>query len=173
MKKILIVVDMQNDFITGSLGTIEARRIVNSMVEYIKSNKFDHIFATRDMHYKNYLDTPEGKKLPIPHCIAGTLGIELNPKIEEAIRSAGGYDFVFKETFGATKLVRMIAGADTEEIYICGVCTDICVVSNALLLKAYCPNTRIVVLKDLCAGTTPIMHQEALDVMKSCQVDII
>ena len=172
MSKILIVVDMQNDFITGNLSTFEARHIVKPMVAYIKDHQFDRIIATKDMHYKDYLDTLEGKKLPVPHCIVATNGIHLEPQIEEAIRGTHAFDYVFKETFGATKLVRLLKLADSSEIYLCGVCTDICVITNALMLKTYFPNRKIAVLKDLCAGTTPEMHQKALDVMQSCQIDI-
>lgn len=178
--KLLIVVDMQNDFITGSLGTKEAEAIVDNVADYIKNFKGD-VIVTQDTHYSDYLKTPEGRKLPIPHCIAGTAGRDLHYNIIDAIRTKQNngnmVGVITKNTFGATVLPKKITLSELgehfySEIYLCGLCTDICVVSNALLLKAHFPNRKITVLKDLCAGTTPENHQKALDIMNCCQIDI-
>lgn len=177
--KLLIVVDMQNDFITGSLGTKEAEAIVDNVTNYIENFEGD-IILTQDTHYSDYLKTPEGKKLPVPHCIAGTSGRDLHYKIIDVIRRKQEkcmVGVVSKNTFGAVELPKKITISEFgdhmySEIYICGLCTDICVVSNALIIKANYPNRKITVLKDLCAGTTPDNHQKALDVMNCCQIDI-
>lgn len=174
MKNSLIVVDMQNDFIDGSLGTKEAELIVDNVVE--KINNFDgEVFATLDTHFENYLNTAEGKKLPVEHCIKGTYGWEINPKVLSALQSKG-YTAVEKLTFGSVDLPRLIkekAGEEELKIELVGLCTDICVVSNALLLKANFPEAEISVDKSCCAGVTVKAHNEALNTMQSCQIDII
>ena len=177
--KLLVVVDMQNDFINGSLGTKEAEAIVDNVADYIESFNGD-IILTQDTHYNDYLRTPEGKKLPIPHCIAGTMGRDLHYRIIDVTRRKQEdhkVGIVSKNTFGSMDLPTKINISEFgehhyDEIYVCGLCTDICVVSNALILKASYPNKRIIVLKDLCAGTTPENHQKALYVMQCCQIDI-
>lgn len=174
MKKILVVVDMQNDFIDGSLGTKEAVGIVENVVSKIKN--FDGlIFATFDTHDNNYLSTSEGRKLPIPHCIKMTKGWLINEKVMDAL-SDKIFKTIEKKTFGSTKMINeilKIKGDDDIEIELVGLCTDICVVSNALLLKAYFPESKITVDASCCAGVTPESHKAALKTMKMCQIDII
>lgn len=174
MKKILVVVDMQNDFVDGSLGTKEDVSIVDNVVEKI-ANFDGKIFATLDTHDHDYMDTPEGKKLPVPHCIRMTNGWLLNEKVMEAL-SDKDYKTIEKRTFGSTRLVndiRKIKGKEDIEIELVGLCTDICVVSNALLLKANFPEVKITVDASCCAGVTPESHMAALMTMKMCQIDVI
>lgn len=170
MRKILIVVDMQKDFVDGALGTAEAVAIVPAVVEKIKEYKKEDIFVTRDTHQKDYLSTQEGRNLPVEHCIEGTPGWELDSKVAEAVSGAA---VVNKPTFGSTALVDMIKKiAEKEDISIelIGLCTDICVVSNALLLKAAMPEVEISVDASCCAGVTPEKHKAALETMRSCQI---
>ncbi len=173
MKNILIVVDMQNDFVDGALGTPEAQAIIENSVR--KITEFDgDIFVTYDTHYEDYMKTQEGAKLPVEHCIKGTQGWELNPQIYEAL-SKKGYQAVEKITFGSVELPRIIEdryGKTDLKIELIGLCTDICVVSNALILKAHFPECEIFVDADCCAGVTPQKHDAALEVMKSCQITI-
>ena len=174
MKKILVVVDMQNDFIDGALGTAEAVAIVDAAAEKIKNFNGD-IFVTYDTHFDNYMDTQEGKKLPVPHCIKETQGWELNSKIAESL-SGKNYKTVEKLTFGSVdlpSLVKETIGDDSAEITLIGLCTDICVVSNALLLKANLLDAEIFVDSACCAGVTPATHNAALDTMRCCQINII
>lgn len=174
MKKILIVVDMQNDFVDGSLGTKEAAGIVDSVAAKIQSFKGE-IIATLDTHQHNYLETAEGKKLPVPHCIRMTNGWLLNEKVLAAL-SKKEYRLIEKNTFGSTELVeeiRRIKGDGEIEIEFVGLCTDICVVSNVLLLKAYFPETTMRVDAGCCAGVTPETHRAALETMKMCQIEIV
>ncbi len=177
MKKVLVVVDMQNDFIDGALGTTEAQAIVDKAAEKIKN--FDGlIFATLDTHNADYINTLEGKKLPVPHCIKGTKGWELNPKIEAALKTHN-YTLLEKPTFGSLGLVDEIYNAvylkddKISEITLIGLCTDICVVSNALLLKANYLDVEIFVDSSCCAGVTPQTHNAALETMKCCQINVI
>lgn len=172
MRKILIVFDMQNDFIDGVLGTPEAMAIVDHVVEEIKKYPVSDIIATRDTHGENYLDTQEGRNLPAPHCIKGTRGWELHPRIAEVLEGAAIID---KPTFGSTELTHRLAqmaGEEKLDITLVGLCTDICVVSNALLMKAALPETPLRVISECCAGATPESHQAALETMKMCQVKI-
>lgn len=174
MKRFLVVVDMQKDFVDGALGSAEAAAIVPGVVEKIRS--FDGgIFVTLDTHNENYLGTAEGKKLPVPHCVRGTDGWKLDKDVAAALKDRE-YTAVEKPTFGSVELPRMIeAAAEGEEfsIEIIGLCTDICVVSNALLLKANFPEAPIAVDSACCAGVTVQAHEAALATMKSCQLDII
>lgn len=172
-EKVLVVVDMQKDFIDGSLGTKEAEKIVDGVVEEIKKYRMEDIFATRDTHTEDYLQTQEGKKLPVVHCVKGTEGWEINGKVKEALKGAEVMD---KPTFGSKELAEKIAGLAAEEeieVTLVGLCTDICVVSNALLIKAYLPEVPVRVLASCCAGVTPESHQAALATMKMCQVEIV
>lgn len=172
-EKVLVVVDMQKDFIDGSLGTKEAEKIVDGVVEEIKKYRTEDIFATRDTHTEDYLQTQEGKKLPVVHCVKGTEGWEINGKVKEALKGAEVMD---KPTFGSKELAEKIAGLAAEEeieVTLVGLCTDICVVSNALLIKAYLPEVPVRVLASCCAGVTPESHQAALATMKMCQVEIV
>ena len=174
MRKILIVVDMQNDFIDGSLGTSEAQAIVNKAAEKIKGFDGD-IIVTLDTHFENYMETSEGTKLPVPHCIKGTEGHRLNPKIENALNGKS-YTTVEKLTFGSKELPEILKNIVSDEEYaveMIGLCTDICVISNALLLKAFNPEAEITVISDICAGVTPQKHLAALETMRSCQINVV
>lgn len=174
MKNVLIVVDMQNDFVDGALGTPEAVAIVDKVAEKIKG--FDgEIIVTYDTHSDDYMNTREGRYLPAPHCIKDTAGWQLNEKIQEALQTRPGYKAIYKPTFGSTRLVEVIreCGGDTADVTLIGLCTDICVVSNALLLKANYPEMNISVDAGCCAGVTPETHHAALTTMKMCQIDVI
>lgn len=173
--KVLVVVDMQNDFITGSLGTKEAQEVVSNVCEQIGMGSYDEIYYTMDTHDEKYLETHEGSYLQIEHCIKDTIGWCVEPhvwaKLEKQIDNLDCRVIrIQKSTFGSYELVRRLSFA--TEIHICGVCTDICVISNALMLKSCLPETDITVIATACAGTTPEMHQKALDVMRGCQINI-
>lgn len=169
--KFLIVVDMQNDFVTGSLGTKEAQAIVPNVKARVESGEFKQIIYTKDSHYSNYLtSTLEGEKLSIEHCIKHTVGWNIIPELQ--VKNI----VVEKNTFGSLDLLEILEHLvfeEIDEIEICGLCTDICVVSNALLIRAKFPNLKIVVNANCCAGSTPELHEAALKVMESCQIDII
>lgn len=172
MRKILLVIDMQNDFIDGALGTPEAAAIVDNVVAEIEKYPPSDVFATRDTHADNYLDTQEGRNLPVVHCVKGTPGWELNPKISAALGSAAIID---KPTFGSRTLAEQMARMAQEDeldITLVGLCTDICVVSNALLIKAFLPETPVRVISGCCAGVTPESHQAALKTMQMCQIQV-
>ena len=174
MKKFLVVVDMQKDFVDGALGTKEACAIVPAAVKKIK--EFDgEIFVTYDTHFQDYMDTAEGRKLPVPHCIKGTEGWQLDKDIAGAL-SGRKYTPVEKNTFGSVALPGLIKGAAGGEeftVELIGLCTDICVISNALVLKATFPEVPIAVDEKCCAGVTTEKHDAAIETMKSCQIDII
>ncbi len=165
MKKILVVIDMQNDFIDGALGTPEAVAIVENVKAKILSYPKENVFATRDTHHQYYMDTQEGRNLPVPHCIRGTDGWQIRPEIAELIFPD---HIVDKPTFVLERREE-----DGIEIELVGLCTDICVVSNALLLKASMPETPISCDASCCAGVTPAKHEAALETMRSCQIRII
>lgn len=183
MKKILVVVDMQNDFIDGPLGTPEARAIVDNVCAKIREGEWDYIYYTMDTHFINtYSDTQEGKKLPVKHCIYNTPGWMLNKDVMLAIVPKEGYEKLEKSIFGSISLIGAVGylaeyvdeyPESDIELTLIGVCTDICVISNALLLKAHFPEMKIVVDASCCAGSTPEKHYMALEVMKSCQVDVV
>ena len=171
MKKTLLVIDMQKDFIDGALGTKEAVAIVPNVEEKIKN--FDGVVLfTRDTHETYYLDTQEGKKLPVPHCIRDTEGWQIRSELD-ALRKTEPID---KETFGSTDLagdlVAMNEDDEIESITFVGLCTDICVISNALLTKASLPEVPIIVDAKCCAGVTPESHENALKAMEVCQIQI-
>ena len=176
MKKILIVVDMQNDFVTGTLGTKEAQDIVPNIKckinEYLKNG--DMVFFTYDTHYDNYFDTLEGKNLPVKHCICETEGWKIVSELRKIdCLYCNQIVNIKKDTFGYINWNSYLSYSDESlEIELCGVCTDICVVSNALILRAIHPNTRIFVNANCCAGSTPEKHEVALEVMKSCQIEV-
>ena len=172
MRRILVVVDMQKDFVNGALGTKEAVAIVPAVVDKIREYEKENIFVTRDTHQKDYLTTQEGRKLPVEHCIEGTPGWELDPTVAEAVQGAA---IVNKPTFGSTELmniIREISEKDEISIELIGLCTDICVVSDALLLKAAVPEVEISVDASCCAGVTPEKHEAALETMRSCQIQV-
>ena len=171
MQDILIVVDMQNDFIDGALGTAEAVAIVPKVVEKVRGFKGTVIF-TRDTHDENYMQTQEGRNLPVPHCIKGSRGWEVCPALEP-LRTGLTID---KPTFGSAELGRLILELDAKEpvgsITLVGLCTDICVISNAMIAKAFLPEVPVTVDAACCAGITPESHRNALSAMKMCQVRI-
>lgn len=173
MKKLLIVVDMQNDFIDGALGTKEAVAIVPNVVEKIKTWDGD-IIATRDTHTNDYMNTREGKYLPVPHCIKNTPGHEINQTIKEALMNAEvEVTVIDKITFGSVALPKIVFVGDYDYVELIGLCTDICVVSNAMLIKAELPEIDVVVDATCCAGVTPDTHTAALTTMKMCQINVI
>ena len=167
--KILIVVDMQKDFIDGALGTAEAVAIVPNVIEKIKEyeNSDSLVIYTKDTHLENYMDTREGRHLPVPHCIKGTEGHDIP---DEILRGHGL--IIEKPTFGSTELVSYLENIEFDEVELIGLCTDICVVSNALLIKARFPEREVSVDSSCCAGVTPATHEAALTTMKMCQINI-
>ena len=169
MKRLLIVVDMQKDFIDGALGTAEAQAVVGNVKKKIEEYQAagDEVIFTLDTHDEDYLETQEGKNLPVPHCIRGTDGWELDASLKEF----QGKRFE-KNTFGSKQLAEFLAECDYESIELVGLCTDICVSSNALLIKAMTPETPISVDASCCAGVTPESHQNALNAMKMCHIAI-
>lgn len=177
----LIVVDMQNDFVTGALGTKEARAIVPYAARRVAKalELGEEIVFTRDTHSPDYLNTQEGRRLPVPHCIWGTEGWELVPQLSAY---ATGRTPIDKHGFGSRYLGAKLKAQDedlrkqgqpgVEKVTLIGLCTDICVISNALLIKSFLPEVEIVVDAACCAGVTPESHKNALEAMKVCQVDI-
>ena len=173
MRRILIVIDMQNDFIDAALGTREAVAIVEAVKDKIRSYPAADVIATMDTHGKNYMQTQEGKYLPVPHCIRETEGWQIRPDIADLLTEAKIYE---KPTFGSTALaadLRDLSEKEEIELELVGLCTDICVVSNALLLKAMMPEVKISVDASCCAGVTPEKHLAALETMRSCQIQVI
>lgn len=174
MKKFLVVVDMQNDFVDGALGSPDAVAIVPAVTEEIAA--FDgEIIATYDTHFDNYMETAEGKKLPVPHCIKGTEGWKLNAQVQAELDKKE-YEAVEKLTFGSVELPAIIekkANGEDFSVELIGLCTDICVVSNALLLKANFPEKNISVKASCCAGVSTETHNAAIATMRCCQIDII
>lgn len=178
--KYLVVIDMQNDFITGTLGTAEAQEIVENVCKKIEMcrNKGYKILATRDTHFgeddpveaRRYSNTQEGRKLPVAHCVKDTEGWEIEKQVKKALGDARIFD---KYTFGSEKLVSYLKQQEPEEIELAGLCTDICVVSNGLLLKAAMPEVPIKVEKACVAGVTPESNEAALTTMTMCQIEII
>ena len=175
MRKILIVVDMQNDFVHGVLGSTEAQAIVPNVVEKVKGFEGD-IYFTRDTHFDDYMNTLEGQKLPVPHCINGTEGWsiikELNDYACNRTNEVVSKGIFNKFTFGYEDWKQTFR-LDEFEFELCGVCTDICVISNALALRMFYPDAKITVDASCCAGVTPEKHKAALEVMKSCQIEVI
>ena len=172
MNDVLIVVDMQNDFIDGALGTAEALAIVPKVNEKIKGFQ-GQVFFTRDTHQANYLDTQEGHKLPVPHCIQGSDGWQIRPELE-ALRKTEAVD---KPGFGSVKMAQLLREMNESEpidsVTLVGLCTDICIISNAMLLKAYLPELPVKVDAACCAGVTPESHENALAAMAMCQIEIL
>ncbi len=174
MKHFLVIVDIQNDFVDGALGTKEAEGIIDAACQKIKG--FDgEIFVTYDTHFENYLNTAEGKKLPVTHCVKDSFGWQLNEKIQKALEGRE-YTAVEKLTFGSTELPELIkksAGDSDFDVTLIGLCTDICVVSNALILKANFYDKNIIVDKNCCAGVTVESHNAALTTMQMCQIEVV
>ncbi len=197
MKNVFVVVDMQNDFVDGALGTPEAQAIVNKVADQIRAraNKDTILLVTKDTHNADYMETLEGKNLPVAHCIKNTHGWELAPAIQEAIYDTRdkyfGFDSYFpyvadhivcKPTFGSMDLQNLLfviddmtgtQSGEIAEITLCGLCTGICVLSNAILCKATMPEVPIKVIEDCCACVTPESHKTAIEAMKLCQIEII
>ncbi len=167
--KILTVIDMQNDFIDGSLGTKEAVSIVDNVRRKIGECREAgyRIYFTRDTHHEEYMDTQEGRNLPVMHCLEGTEGWQIRSCLD-----TNGSTIVDKPSFGSMELAEMIRKDDPEEITLIGLCTDICVISNAMILKAAMPEVPIKVIADCCAGVTPESHRNALEAMKVCQIAV-
>ena len=173
MRKILIVIDMQNDFIDAALGSEEAAAIVEAVKDKIRSYPAEDVIATMDTHDENYLQTQEGKYLPVPHCIRGTEGWQIRPDIKELLTGA---EIIEKPVFGSMALaagLKDLSKKEEIELELIGLCTDICVVSNALLLKSAIPEVKITVDAACCAGVTPEKHAAALETMRSCQIQIV
>lgn len=174
-KKVFIVIDMQNDFITGPLGNDECRSIVEALKKEIEKKQSEgyEILFTQDTHDAEYLKSQEGRYLPVEHCIEGTDGWQIIPELRAY---ADNKNILLKKSFGNSdigKWVEAAAGGEPEEIVLTGVCTDICVISNAMILKAYFPETPIKVMGKLCAGVTPESHDNALKAMGPCQIEVI
>lgn len=168
--KLLVVIDMQNDFVTGVLGTKEAQEILPLVNEKIA--RAQRVIYTLDTHEENYLSTQEGRKLPVPHCIKGTWGHAL----ADGLLVKDGSEKIEKPTFGSVTLGETVRGmlerGEIDSVELIGVCTDICVISNAMLLKAYCTELPVSVDVSCCAGVTPQSHETALSSMRACQIDI-
>lgn len=171
MQDILVVVDMQNDFVDGALGSKEAQAIVPKVVEKIQ-NFSGTVLFTRDTHEEDYMQTQEGKYLPVPHCIHNTQGWQLCPAVEQLRRT----EPLDKVTFGSRQLGELLCRMDLQEainsVTLIGLCTDICVISNAFLVKAFLPEVTVTVDASCCAGVTPESHQTALNAMRACQIQI-
>ncbi|MDR2487077.1 MAG: cysteine hydrolase [Clostridiales Family XIII bacterium] len=179
MRKYLIVVDMQNDFIDGTLGTAEARAVVPAVAAKIRAHLdagLGPAIFTLDTHAADYLETAEGQKLPVAHCLEGSEGWRLHPEIEALAKASGGLR-IRKPTFGSAALGEHLRQAHEKEPISCvelvGLCTDICVISNALLVKAFLPEVPVLVDSACCAGVTPESHENALASMRACQVDVL
>lgn len=172
MKNVLIVVDMQKDFIDGALGTAEAVAIVPNVEKKLQEFEGEVIF-TRDTHEENYMETQEGKNLPVPHCIRGTAGWEIDASLQKYVTGK----CIDKPTFGSVELGAYLKELnDTEpieSITLIGLCTDICVISNAMIAKATLPEVKVIIDSACCAGVTPQSHNNALEAMKMCQIAII
>ncbi|BBF43242.1 nicotinamidase [Lachnospiraceae bacterium KM106-2] len=175
MRDILVVIDMQNDFITGTLGTKEAIAVQPEVVKIVEQFQGEILF-TRDTHEEDYLTTREGKNLPIKHCIRNTNGWEIEPELK-SLAFEKGCRILDKPTFGSVELMEYLKQLNDQDpistLTFVGVCTDICVISNVLLAKAALLNTEIKVIKDACAGVTKESHENALMAMKACQIEII
>ena len=168
--KLLAVIDMQNDFIDGALGNAQTAAVVEPVRKRIAQCRADgwRVVFTRDTHDEDYLDTQEGKKLPVPHCLVGTQGWQICDGL-----AIDGDTVLDKPAFGSMQLAAFAQKMHPQQIELIGVCTDICVISNALLIKAYLPETEVRVEADLCAGVTKESHERALEAMEVCQIEVI
>lgn len=171
MKRLLVVVDMQKDFVDGALGTSQAGEIVEPLVELVKAEqeKGTEIVFTMDTHSEGYLETQEGKNLPVPHCVKGSEGWELIPELKPLAKGCRIFE---KPAFGSTELADFVKEHHYDEIVLAGLCTDICVISNAILLKSAAPESAVSIISSCCAGVTPESHENALEAMKMCQIVI-
>jgi len=176
--KVLVVIDMQNDFLTGVLGNSECAATIPEVARIIREGNYDHIYLTRDTHQSNYMETQEGAKLPVPHCIENTDGWQINAEVMAAVNEKydNKYTLVDKPTFGSVKLASLLKekyenSLDTEIDFV-GVCTGICVISNVLVTKANLYEAKITVIEKGCACVTPDTHNTAINAMKTCQIDV-
>lgn len=170
-KHVLAVIDMQNDFIDGALGTKEAETIVEKVAAQIRDFEGEVVY-TRDTHFEGYLGTQEGKRLPVPHCIKDTEGWQIREQVRQAC--VGDVKVFDKPAFGSVELAAYLKDMpDLESVTLVGLCTDICVISNALVIKAFLPEVTVRVNAGCCAGVTPESHKNALEAMKMCQVEIV
>lgn len=170
-KHVLAVIDMQNDFIDGALGTKEAETIVEKVAAQIRDFEGEVVY-TRDTHFEGYLGTQEGKRLPVPHCIKDTEGWQIREQVRQAC--AGDVKIFDKPAFGSVELAAYLKDMpDLESVTLIGLCTDICVISNALVIKAFLPEVTVRVNAGCCAGVTPESHKNALEAMKMCQVEVV
>lgn len=170
MRKVLVVIDMQNDFIDGALGTGEAQAMLPRLVAKLERETDAVLVFTQDTHGVDYLETQEGKNLPVPHCIKPEKGWEIAPVLKPFVEKAAAV--VEKPTFGSLELPKVIAGLEPDAIELVGLCTDICVIAHAMILKAAFPEVPISVDASCCAGVTPESHENALKAMKMCQVAV-
>ncbi len=179
--RLLLVIDMQNDFITGALGNDECRAVVPKVIARMEQARKDgwKIICTQDIHEDNYLETGEGRRLPVEHCLRGTNGAELIDEIEEFMTRYDDHHELFlsespfeKSAFGSTDLSNALKKYDIEEIELIGVCTDICVISNAMILRSDYPEIEVSVNQQCCAGVSPESHKNALMAMQGCQINI-
>ena len=182
MHKVLVIIDMQNDFLTGSLKNNEHERVIKEVVNVINNNDYDEVFATRDTHDDTYLNTMEGKKLPVVHTQKNEWGWQVEDSVTNAINNAFSSEqihYIDKPTFGSKKLQEAFSelaikyAACGLQIDFCGVCTGICVISNAIPAKMYAPEAVIRVIENACACVTPDSHESAIEAMKTCQIDVI
>lgn len=170
MRKVIVVIDMQNDFIDGALGTKEAQVMLPHLVAKLEREKDALLIFTQDTHSKNYMETQEGRNLPVPHCIKPEKGWEIAPSLQPFVKKAAAV--IEKPAFGSLELPKAVAKLQPDEVELVGLCTDICVISNAMILKAAFPELPVAVDASCCAGVTPASHDNALQAMKMCQVDV-
>lgn len=176
MRKALVVVDMQRDFIDGKLGNKECQAVVSKVVDVIRSGEYESIIITRDTHFDGYMNTQEGRKLPVEHCIYNTDGWMLDKDVDDAIKAQAVRTYtVDKSTFGSLKLADILKNdfSEYDEIDFCGVCTGICVISNVAIAKAALPEVKVCVIENACACVTPDTHKTAIEAMRTFQVDIV
>ena len=173
--KVLVVIDMQNDFITGPLGNRECKAVVQEVSKIIKEGGYDYVYVTQDTHGDDYHSTQEGRNLPLKHCIYGTEGWEIVPEVQDALDLKKDYRTFKKGTFGSMELAEAVSREclPDAKVDFVGVCTDICVISNAIIMKAFNSEMRLSVISRACAGTTERNHAAALAAMRSCQIDIV
>lgn len=170
MRKVIVVIDMQNDFIDGALGTKEAQAMLPHLVAKLEREKDALLIFTQDTHSKNYMETQEGRNLPVLHCIKPEKGWEIAPSLQPFVKKAAAV--IEKPAFGSLELPKAVAKLRPDEVELVGLCTDICVISNAMILKTAFPELPVAVDASCCAGVTPASHDNALQAMKMCQVDI-
>ena len=171
MKKVLVVVDMQNDFVDGALGSEDAIAIVGNVVKEIEKDEYDLIYYTADTHYDDYLETYEGKNLPVKHCIKGTDGWKTQQDVYDALKAKGALGMsVEKPGFGSPELIEILRNEDMESVTLIGLCTDICVMTNAIMLRGNYPNLPIYYVEDCVAATSKENQEASFKIFSSCQI---